>query len=65
MEPWGSRREVSRRTVGRTWSGAVIRPADLFSAKPNQGCRGGVMAGLLGWAPRSWVHSQAGTGTIC
>lgn len=40
MEAWGSRWEVSRGTVGWTWSGTVIRPADLFSAKPNQGCRG-------------------------
>lgn len=34
-----------QKKVGRTWSGAVISPAVLFSAKPNRGCRGRVVAG--------------------
>ena len=44
-EAWGSWWAVSRGKVGRMGSGAIIGPDDFSSAKPNQGCRGGVVAG--------------------
>lgn len=61
-EPRDSWWAVSRGKVAGTWPGAVVGPADLFSAKPNQGCRGG--GGRAGQVPGSWVNSQAGTGAI-
>lgn len=66
MEPRGSWWEVSRGKADRAGSGAIIRPADLFSAKPNEGCRGGgwwqggVGAQGLGPFPgQNWHHSLA------